>query len=784
MICLQTLSLKDAHVFKDVNVDLTDNNGLVVVTGHNKDATVDGGSNTNAVGKSLLFSFIPNVAYRSPPLARKKKSKKDLLGKNTKNTLTFSSNGTSLTVEQSAKGYTLLKNNVDTEIKTIPNAEKEIDKHWPITEEEFYSCYYIQSQKHLAFQTGTPSERLDFITKVFNLDIFDKLKKHFKKKLDHVHDEEIKYNVLETRLNTVQQRLNVIDWTKEQYDKSKLLRKKQKKVKLRVEALYKDLNTKQQLLRSFQQLIKIEKDLKVLRARYPFKQLPDKMKKILLSQKKQAEQYKDYKRDLRQYKSTVEALTTKLDKCGPYDPNIQSEYDKTKDKRDKVKARLLEYQQVAEQYKELKAQYDKALADRKTLPVPTHHDQQEIEEELALTNRLLKNKHLVDHDECPTCLQTIDTKKMKGLLRAATKSKQELTQALEYIKLSSTIKTLESKLDNIEYDEKKHYALLSIKEQIDQELASLEQALLLSRKREELQALLNSTTKPKKVLPSEYDLNEIEQHIELCDSVLNLLSAKNTVLDMYPALKDQADGRTIHDNHSALKEQYSTLQAESEHYTSLYTKITNKVQTYTLRHAEYQTLEADRLELEQQLERIRPILRKRKLFKTLMLAYSSKGLKLRAANNVLKMLEENMNRYSSLIFAEPCKFVLKTDKNGIHVLIQRHNQQTCDVRMLSGAETNCFRPLFAISILPLIPENRRLNLMILDEPDCHMSDVVRHRLINEFIPRLRTVVPHVFFITPKSTDDFHDAVEWTITKDHGVSTITIKKPTHNRKVST
>ena len=74
-------------------------------------------------------------------------------------------------------------------------------------------------------------------------------------------------------------------------------------------------------------------------------------------------------------------------------------------------------------------------------------------------------------------------------------------------------------------------------------------------------------------------------------------------------------------------------------------------------------------------------------------------------------------------------------------------------------------------MLVFVPEHKRPSFIILDEPDSTCSPGVRTHLIQEFLPKLMGIVPHVFWITPLDTEIFGDVPTWTIVKENGVSRI-------------
>ena len=65
----------------------------------------------------------------------------------------------------------------------------------PLTEDEWYSYVYLQSQKSLGFQQSTPRVRMTYITDVWRLDEYDIMRKHFEKEVDGVKMAQNEYDV-------------------------------------------------------------------------------------------------------------------------------------------------------------------------------------------------------------------------------------------------------------------------------------------------------------------------------------------------------------------------------------------------------------------------------------------------------------------------------------------------------------------------------------------------------------------------------------------------------------
>jgi DNA repair exonuclease SbcCD ATPase subunit len=140
------------------------------------------------------------------------------------------------------------------------------------------------------------------------------------------------------------------------------------------------------------------------------------------------------------------------------------------------------------------------------------------------------------------------------------------------------------------------------------------------------------------------------------------------------------------------------------------------------------------------------------------------------------LFEQNLNFYTDYIFAERFSFTVKASQKGVSILVDRKKgrpDDVSDVRHLSGAESNNFRLLCLVALLPIIPNERRVNILILDEPTSHMCPVSRQKFNESFLPILREVVPSIYIITPHEDDVRDDACEWLITKRDGRSSLEV-----------
>ena len=141
MLKFKSLRLKKCVYFNDASLPL-DTGDILVVNGRNLKSREK--HQTNGSGKSLFFSYLPNIVFASHPLAIRANSKKDMYtaGTNGKATLNFSSGDASYKITQNggsnSVGYSIQKDGVDQKIRTTPLSEKYIKSVFPLTEAEFY----------------------------------------------------------------------------------------------------------------------------------------------------------------------------------------------------------------------------------------------------------------------------------------------------------------------------------------------------------------------------------------------------------------------------------------------------------------------------------------------------------------------------------------------------------------------------------------------------------------------------------------------------------------------
>lgn len=759
MLKVDALSLSNIVYFKEASVKF--NHPFTVISGHNRDSRISENT-SNGAGKSLLLSTLPNLIYESAPLSGKR-SKKEMLGSKSSVKFSFNDGAHDWTVEQLPSKYVIMRDGKDLEVRTTPLQRKMIEEIFPITEDEFYSYIYLQSQRPLAFQIDKPAERLHYITRIFSLDVYDRMKRYFTAKLGEISNKQVEYDVTNNQLLRVNGLLERVSWNKankaaldETTRTIERLREPVKAALSEMEALKSERADAQHL-----------KDLRGRLADIKIVLTKDEIKvhgKVLRA-------YQDYERELVPYETRKERLTSSIASIKHADTldvkDIEAKAKKGSKRLSKLTETLTEMSTLRKQVVKNKAAIEEAKQDLESLGGKPNKLKTYLNIDVeAVTSAMAEAKgvlnlesmlHECESGSCPTCMQSVNIKKLKKHISNAKEvfGNSKTTIALyESALVLKKANALDTNFDQEQYDTyKQQYA--EIEGRLEQYDEDLKTALKLNHLREELSSLV----KPKKVPKPKYTETQLEEYYEAVQeqaklkSTIDELETKGT--RTLKQIKKQID--TLKATGKAMSDEYETAQVT-------YTKL-------SVKYSEFKVLNKERKELLETLESIKPIIEQRGVIKALEKAYSAKGLKVTAANLILQQIEANLNRYSNLIFAEPFTFKVFADEKGVHCIVDRGKGKVSDVRLLSGAESDCFRLLWMWVMLVMVDDKRRTNFAILDEPDSHMDETTRSLFVDRFLPTLRTLVSNVFLITPLDKNVYSECRYLTVVKEQGVSRV-------------
>lgn len=758
MLHLKSIDLEKVVSFEKSSFDFE--RGLTVIKGKNLDAKIKGQS--NGAGKSLFFSSIPNVLFNASPLARRKNSKKDMLSKKESEIglhfyLDFSKEN--LSIFQKPSAYSVIENGRDLGIRGIPSAEKYIKEKISSSREEFYTTAYLQSQRECSFKKGTDSDRMAFISNAFRLHSYDAIKEILAKDLKSIKDQEIEYSTLSSKKLTLQNKLKSVDWNSKKQKEYKDVCNRLDFLEDKHEKAQEEYQNTLSLRKGVLRLVDLEKELEEYRKSYQYKNHPSKQIEILQDERRQALKYESYKKEIESYRKNVSSLKRRLRKLQKYktEKNIERLEEKYENARKdflNLKSKKDQENDLLNQKEEIDVEIKSLLKENKCKVLPKIPE--DLDTKISIYSALVDIDLKSSSSSCPLCGSSVK----KDLIKEA----EDELQNLEFLKkLDSLVKEKKSlKIDFVD-DEK----LNLLKDRYEKLEDQLKRAKEFNEKYEErlyVEKMLKNTEKPlevKKTRPFE----EVENDIELCRNILSQLSLKKELLDTYEGLEKILEQKNPL---QYITKKLSSASSNFEDVKNEFVELKQKVKKYELSKNSYSLYREEIDEIDEKLKSLSSSISKKKVYEALVEAYGPKGIKILAIQNITDLLKKNLNLYSSLIFSENFKFDIEVLTTGLRILVDRGNGNISDVRLLSGSEYACFRLLLLVSMLPLIPSNRRFNFVILDEPDCHMDEQTRERFVQNMIPAIQEVIPTIVLITPFDTEyDFNR--KFNVVKKKGVS---------------
>lgn len=264
----------------------------------------------------------------------------------------------------------------------------------------------------------------------------------------------------------------------------------------------------------------------------------------------------------------------------------------------------------------------------------------------------------------------------------------------------------------------------------------------------------------------------VEALINKEEKLQTKLQDLNKFIDNQPSLhsmKGKIDLANINDRASkvqrALEEQLVQLTKENADLQTPLTQYSVQEALLGKEIAQLKLYESKIPELEEQCKRI-------DLFNKLLDVFQPKGFRLEKIKYFTKVFESILNKFAGFLFLEPFQFQVVVEKRDLQIIATRSDKSS-DVRYLSGSESRCFQLLCLISILALLPQNKRTNICILDEMDAGCDETTTRMFYESFLPELRNIVPSVVVITPLRDSGFYikEDRSYLIRKINGESTI-------------
>lgn len=784
MIYIDGLDLTDVVSFKKLSVDFV--NPLTYIRGCNLDSDYVNPTG-NGVGKTLLFSSIANVLYQATPLAYRKNSKKDILrNKNSEIGFILRPSETSPEYEiiQRSNDYQIFEDGKDLQIRTKPLAEAFISKLFPIKPIDFYSRCFISTQRPYLLQTDSDANRLKHLIDIFDLDQHTVIQKYFAKKSSDIHDYEIKLSVLQQKAIELNTKLKA---AKSSISKEKYLEYKElySSISKKIERLQTKRFETLSSIQALESLLTIEEELDSLRKQYPFSEPPSKVITVLKDKKsavRRWETYDESSASILETRSKIEQKLKKLNLPSTSFKELRENFSKAElqlskaiNRKENLIIEQAKFDRLSEKISDLKTEYEELNVTPKL--------DKDYDSELSEAKSVLRLKAVLDSTEdhndqcvCPTCFSKVDLDAIKSAIKSAKYKIDKLTSLQKAKELYLEAKVVNKQLSKLS-DHSSEIKSLTVKIKKTKDLMDeIESELYVWKQYADLKSQLDHLGLPDKptVKRPKESYAELDNLSTLCTDIEKHLNAKDKILKNHQDFLKLKSVKLVKEQLSKLSKELEKLDSEISSFGNDQSKISIKISEYEQYTNVVEVYKKELDSIDKEVKLIKPYVEDKKLVTILTKAYGPKGLRSDAAQNICSLLEKNLNHYRDIIFSEPFSFSLKASNTGLSILVDRNNGRSdsvSDVRHLSGAESESFSLLCCAALLPLIPDSKQLNMLILDEPTSHFHPVSRTIFNDKFIPFIKDIIPNIYVIDNQSEELPPNCSEWVVEKHKGVSTL-------------
>lgn len=746
------LSLTNVVYFKKAELDLG-YEGTTVIKGLNKNSRLKR-KTSNGVGKSVLVASLANVVRNSAPALsigkRNSGAKTSLLIKpNSAIEFDVRCNGNDYGIKKyrdksASVKYQITENGKDMKFPTATKAEAHIaDTLFPISDDEFYSYVYLHGTRTFPLQMGTSTDRMQFFSDMFRLEKFDLVRAACNARRNELKDSEIRIKELRKQLAALDEEAGRVDIDMlraravKYQGKIKKLEKKVKRLRGR-QRIYTVYTTHAKEWEKLDHSIPLKDQLKQVSAKIT------KLDEAATAWRKYERHQDDLTRWKAEYlKATEKAGKLTLEKCRE---KIEGAKRADRDARRALDGLRKPTQPEAVAKATFNpADYGLEGDTFKHWIVAADKERARFEALIGLQKQI--NKIGSKGGKCFVCGSkggkvTDHLPEYEGQAKRWRKATEQIEAARDYAEYQEEAAEYEKELSAFKKQRKKLQAILDDLPDV----SKYEKAIKYLEWLEE-----NPKPKWKGDVPE-------KPSTKARDKLVAQQSVIRTLLPVEEQLRE-ATQIDVEELRSADKE---------------YESVSKKLSSMVAKNAEL----APRIEYQEKLLRAIKQLRAQvrnigadledlPILDSLIDIYSKNGRKLEVMKQFALSLEHHMNANAPLVFPEPMRFEFVVQANNFSINVTRGTGKealTSDVRFLSGAESKQFNLCLVKSLLPMIPASRRANIIVLDECEANLSEAARDLYVNDFIPALQKVVPHVIVITPLD-DVYPSARVFTVVKD-------------------
>ena len=717
-IQLQSFRLKGLPFFLDQTFDLQ-HKGISLILGRNFDSS---NNNSNAAGKSMFFSELAEMASFEPMIGEKG----DTIRKGMR-VLKLRKQGHDYKVKRSfspKERIVIYKDGVDLGIKDLAAAKSRLFKLLPYTSPEVRSLLFIDSRTPHPLIRGNTSERREFLRRFFHMDAAPAMRKIIKSELEKITSSEGGLKEVVVRLK-----------------------------ELKARSRDRDVDTLEAHLSKTEKRVK---RLTVQVAQYV------RVHRVYADYRKHRESIRELKRLHLNDPEELRERILRLEKvCSQHEAGIEAwnKYEEQKQERDayrKEKARLRE--SVPDKYlsdpktsrsvlKEKRAQHRESVAD-----LASKRDLQE--HKAAKTSEESQKAYLIDLDDARRKLS--DLKEARGKCPTCGGPFENEHVEKRYRSVKKDIALIEEWLENAKTEHaKSSKKLVRYSEELSEAESKLE---LLDGYLEKVQQLLELESVAAVEKPPGKDKAALQ-------------SSRDLLLEELRWLREQEEAVQAVSAWNRLDAEQKAV-AKSDDPTPELMQVTEEVGKLKGELSEARSIAAEIVELRERRDELKLSAEERPVLELLQKAMSKGGIESLMIEAICERLKTLVNRYSKMIFPEDYEFSFNLEPQFSFLVTRRYGKrhETSDVRKLSGAESLLFSLVLYVALMSFIPESKRTNVLMLDEPTANFSPEMTEAFVR-FLPTLNSIVDHIIVITPMPQQPYPGAQLWTVVKKNGISSI-------------
>jgi DNA repair exonuclease SbcCD ATPase subunit len=236
----------------------------------------------------------------------------------------------------------------------------------------------------------------------------------------------------------------------------------------------------------------------------------------------------------------------------------------------------------------------------------------------------------------------------------------------------------------------------------------------------------------------EQDFTEEEQHLTKEISELQLgLKNVTRLEELSNSLADSPPRSKLEQTLALLQEEYQEWEQRIEALNIMKGDLTGKLDIV-------RGYEKDIVELEGQLENYENIQREFRIVTGLAKFFSPTGFKIYELKKRCGLLIDRANYWSSIFFQEPYEWSLPSDIDDLDFLVRPVNhkeEEPYPAGSLSGGESNRASRVLLFSQLQLMPPNKAINLLVVDEIEDKLDEAGMVAFTDEVVPKLKETFP-------------------------------------------